>query len=481
MKNTLRFFSVLFGIFLYFTCNAATKEEIDIAKNQADYLEQIKRISDANKAIAEANNATKLIEGNSLNLLSKTQIELAKATADVDKARIEADKARIEKEKSLLPTPLDPSKYRVNAPKAPAVDAAAIEMTYDSVLLISDIVSKKIKAAISNPALGCQREITKSTSLPIIVQEESKPRQLIDIYRSTLINVNFFEKKVNEANTELNSALTVSEPELGTITITGLNSASAIIETAISLAAALKPEYTMASISGKTIADSAFRWSLYSSLEGSARIINPEHAISNINFPDSENDNEENGDNHNVYGTLTKKFSKLSDSINDSVDLIDKSNEKIKEAKNEISKLPKKKDASPNNAKSNAKELAALNAYISSVTDSTKKLQATVDLTKKAMIDLNVPYENGISTMNAATQGELILDAMRTGCLYTLSTQVIDSAIDVIAKDGLFSGLQVRAGQASIVRWAVYNEFGILISSGIVKNRIQAKKIALND
>jgi len=82
---------------------------------------------------------------------------------------------------------------------------------------------------------------------------------------------------------------------------------------------------------------------------------------------------------------LTKKFSKLSDSINDSVDLIDKSNEKIKEAKNEISKLPKKKDASPNNAKSNAKELAALNAYISSVTDSTKKLQATVDLTKKAM------------------------------------------------------------------------------------------------
>jgi hypothetical protein len=524
-------YSRRFSLFLLFlgshSSYAQTSEEIAAAKAKSDYLALLKQNADTEKVIAETKNATATLDASSNNANQTAQIALSKAQAETEKAQAEAQKSRIDAEKTAFPAPLDPTKYKVaTSPGQPAVSATALTMMDEGIRTIANLVSVRIKVALESSPAACRKTAAgKKPRMPVIFPDDVNIRSLVSTYRAVDSSLQGVEDNIFVSRTMLRDAIT---PGMFSASI-GPTAISSFAELALSYAATLKSQYGWSTVAEKSNAEKAFRWALYSELAGSALIVQPNMLSQEILptivaakddaqtdepkaeerrlVPSAEETNSaEKATASTVGGAPTPETPPASPPSAPELAVDPRSKSKITvDADEHVSyrtiedtvsfiELQQKNGYQDlrtaagmvSDIKAKTKRYSGLsdkerNNWIAKINDAANQLKTVLDQTAKVLADLRTVPQGGISALDAAVQGDLVAYTLARGCVYRLATEVIDSNVDVLAKDGLLSGLRVSAGQATMVRWTLYNKLGVIVSTGVLNHKVGMKKVDISN
>ena len=432
-----------------------SQADVDEARRRADYFDQLKREAEAKKAIADADAAAAASAANAQS--AKTKVEA------------DADKAKVDYYKSLLPTPPDPSKYKIAAPTAPKVAATAANLVFVEADALSAEVTTAVVAAIKQPLCVAQAAAVAPAAAPAakpgvaIVPDDPKTRTLIAVSRATRAALDAATTRLERERKALAAETAKPPGGGGALAVPVLPLVSSLLETAVSFASILRTQYGFETTSETALAESVFQAKVYQRLVGNAciQVLDPDAILTLVPAG---------GPNPPELVALEKLAAELRDSR--------------AQARLATDRAGELRDTAPKPADEKNKATAAKrDAYLqqaNSLDARVKSLTAFADETDKSVAALYAVDAQGSSPIDAAIRGGKLSDAMSGKAAYTLALKATSSDVDTIAADGLFRGLRVGVASNTVVRWRLTDSNGMVVSVGSVQHASPLKRIALD-
>lgn len=420
---------------------AQTQAEIDAQKLRADLLEQQKRESDAKAAIAK----------------NSAEEASAAAAAKVKMAKDEADaaKAKADYYQSLVP---DPSKYKIADVKAPKVTATANKMAFADTTKLAHVIVEAIQTSTSVKASVAGQCAVQAT----ILSEDASVRTLMTISRSVRKTLPLIVTRLAREDSELNQAIDDSGKSAGGPKM-GVAGFAAVGEFALSLATILKPQYAFESASGLTVSEAVLRSQVSAALVKNScfTVIDAAGVLYALD-----------GDGTNLPLEL-----KLSSEVEAGVNALRKS---VVVARAKAAELRDKnpKPTSDKDKKASAAYTAA-QAAAAALDAKAKAAADAADEAEKALGLLFAVDAQGGSPIDNAIRGGVLLSAVAKSPAYTLTVKSVASDIDAVAKDSLFTSLQVSVSSRTVVKWQLTNSAGRVVSVGAADTGEDMKMVKL--
>lgn len=477
--------SILAALGLYLTPAlgiAATDEEVAAAKRDAEYQGYLVEKSNAQKAAAEAQKAaaeaekaaadaeraraeaaaavpeaearSRIATAEAEAKTQKAELEARKAIEDLRKAEFDAEKGRVEASKALLPTPPDTSKYKVEKPEEPKLNATAVYRNA-SVLLgdkgqsngLANVLASSIRSSAS------KEQCTEGVKRTLLL-ENNKSRPAVALYKGTVFALDNAMDNVRTGTERLkrdhdrykNNKLMPQQYSSG-----GLLLASNLVENALAYAKILKVQYASFTDAHTSSADDVVSSAVLGQLASTLHIVDPAAEWMG-------------------GAVLANKAENLVALLREARQVVDDVNESIQE------EASKGAEAAKGETKS-----ITVSAAGNAIGKSAKVLAALVDATDKQLVLLNTSASGEESPFVIAQKGEVLVNIMKNECTYMLSLNVISSDVDTVARDGLFSGFKVSMATNTLARWRLARPDGTLIASGVEQIYSPMKRVSLSD
>lgn len=446
----------LFGAFLIMAepAVAQTQADLDKAKLAADIAEQQKKTAEAKKATAVAEAEATAIATKAANDLIKNQAETDKAKADAEKAKTEADKAKVEAGKAkfeaekaeidtfkaALPTAPDTSKYKVDKPSAPTLNATVGRLTFEEA---KDLAAK----------LG--PTILSKVSGKVLVADDGKVRALMAVAAATSESLTLVDTDVRDRQERLDKRLKEAPAVASPTAALAIGS---LLENILAYATILRTQYGFGTASTKTSAQEVLSALILEKVVGQTgtSYVDPDGA-----FPMSASD-------------LMQKLGRLKATLVSARTLLanaPQDSRKLREATPPATATDAEK-AAFKAAKAKAADLADRDA---------EALAKSVEEAQKFLVGLFVVDAQGTSPFDAAQRGETLKAALGTGSVAVLTVEVITSDADTVATDRLFSGFKAYVGTTTIARWKLVGGDGKVIAAGADVESHPPHRVQLTD
>ena len=447
---------LIFGAFLIMSepAVAQTQADLDKAKLAADIAEQQKKAAEAKKAVAAAEAEAAAVATKAANDIIKNQAETDKAKADAEKAKTEADKAKVEAGKAKfevekaeidafkagLPTVPDTSKYKVDKPSAPTLNATVGRLTFEEA---------KDLAASMGPA------ILSKAGGRVLVGDDGKVRALMAVADATNESLILVETDVKDRldrlDKRLKEAPTIASP-------TAALAIGSLLENILAYATILRTQYGFGTASTKSNAEEALTALIVEMVVGQAgtSYVDPDGAFPMTGSVLMQRLNK-------LKATLASARTQLANAPQDS--------RKLRETTPPAAATEAEK-AAFKASKAKAADLADLDA---------EALAKSIEDAQKFLVGLFVVDAQGTSPFDAAQRGETLKAALGTGTVALLSVKVIPSDADTVATDRLFSGFKAYVGTSTIARWKLVGGDGKVIAAGADVKSHAPQRVQLTD
>jgi hypothetical protein len=441
-KMHIRLLSFALAIgFTTYAKGQTSQNSVDAAKIESEYWELQKKISDNKSGIATNQATLDAAATKALLEADKSKIELEKSKTENIKAGIDAEKAQAELIKGLLPTPPSPEKYKIPAVTAPKLAAHSLSLTKDSV----EKISFNISSALNEELKACSIRVPGKK--PIIFPEELAPRSLIflsyTLEKSLKATHNQIKNKMEEISLVASDGGGLAIPTLIPQIITSLG------ETVASFAAMAKPQYAFDS-TATTSGAANMVWSSVS-----------ERLYRDVNFVKTDVSFSP----YDETRGILKEMTNVNENINKARILIVNATARAKQLQD--NSPPPKKGAKPSNEATKSARLLEL----------TSQLTTIVDAAEKAIAALTNVEPSAKSILDQALQGENISAVIADSCeAYTLAVSIVDSEVDTVARDSLFSSHKIFMGQATVAKWSLTKRSGFVASIGVTSFNIPMSK-----
>lgn len=451
---------------------AQTQGDLDKAKLTAEIAEQQKRAAEAKKATAAAEAEAAAIATKSANELVKNQAEADKAKADAEKAKTEADKAKADAEKAKaeadkaktdadkakveagkakfevekaeieafkagLPTPPDPTKYKVDKPSAPTLNATVGRLTFEQAKTLAGNLAPKIFEKAQDK---------------ILVGDDGRLRALTALATATSESLTLVSADVTDRHRRLDDRLG-GQPKVASAT--AALAIGSLLENVLAYATILRTQYGFGTASTSANAEAALVALVLDAKPATTTFVDMDGV-----FPQASSD-------------LAKKLELLKKNLADARTLLAESPRRSRELR----------EKAPDGA-TDAEKAASKAANAKAADDAgplTEALAKSVDEAHKFVAGILVVDAQGTSPFDAAQRGETLKATLAAKSVATLSLKVISSDADTVATDRLFSGFKVFVGTSTVARWKVVDSTGVLLGAGADMVGNPPERIQLTD
>jgi hypothetical protein len=419
---------------------AQTQADLDKATLAANIAEQEKKAAESKKAAAIAAADAAAAASKAANDLAKNKAESDKSKADADKAKADADKAVFDSVKAGLPTPPDPTKYKIDKPSAPALGATIGRLTYEQAVGLADKIGPKV--------------VTAAAAGSTLVADDAKVRTLMAMGTATKEGLLTAQSGLDGQTRALQDRMK-AQPRTAFATGTALAIGS-LLENVLAYATILRTQYGFATVSATTNAEATLTALVLGQLAGQLSFVDAEGALPQAN---SE-----------VAGRLAGLRNAIL---------------AARTAIGEAARWSKERRAAAPSGTTDA-EKAASRANNTREADEVDRmaeaLGKAVDEAQKLTAALFVVDAQGNTAFDAAQRGEALTKTLSGAAkVMTLTLKVVSSDVDTVATDGLFRGLRVSAGNTTIARWKLVDSTGKLIGAGAEMERQGLKRVWLGD
>lgn len=454
------YITLLLGVLLIMSepVVAQTQGDLDKAKLAADIAEQQKKTAEAKKAAAAAEAEAAAIATKSANDLIKNQADADKAKADAEKAKADAEKAKtdadkakveagkakfdvekaeIEAFKAGLPTPPDPTKYKVDKPSAPTLNATVGRLTFEQAKTLAGTLAPKIFEKAKDK---------------ILVGDDGKLRALTALATATSESLTLVNADVTDRHRRLDNRLGIQPLEASPTAALAIGS---LLENVLAYATILRTQYGFGTASTSTNAEAALVALVLQAMPTTTTFVDMDGV-----FPQGSSD-------------LAKKMALLKDNLAKARTLLADAPERSR----------KIRDKAPEGA-TDAEKNASKAANVKAADDADKLAEAlakSVDEAQKFVVGILVVDAQGTSPFDAAQRGETLKATLAAKPVATLTLKVISSDADTVATDRLFSGFKVFVGTSTVARWKVVDSTGVLLGAGADMVGNPPERIQLTD
>lgn len=435
-----------------------TQAAIDVAKQEAEYWDYQKKISDAKQGIETSKATAAVATQKAIQDVEDARIktDLArqvaeKAEQDLAKSKIDADKAKADLIKGLLPTAPDTNKYKTAAVTPPQLNAHSLLLTYTVATETAKLISSELASAIKTPQ--CDR---KQLGLPIIMGQDSKARILLSMYRGLTKALPATTSELKQKSDAI-ALMATDKNNFAPALAAAPQILASLGETVVSFATILKKQTGFVSTNQTELARSIFTSAVVGQLVGNAVFLVPEASLS-IGDDDKS--------------IIEKQIQELNSKIRSSRSIAISA--EALSTKLKLSAAKPKQDNKSTTA-ANAGDLAKSDRLDIAV----KELITLIDEAKKAVGDLMRSDGTSSSLFDQALQAEILTSKLKTSCAYTLALDVVASDIDTVATDRLIGGLKLYTAGTTVATWALTNEDGRIISKGVRKAELPVARYSL--
>ncbi|PIM54302.1 hypothetical protein CS062_05185 [Roseateles chitinivorans] len=414
---------------------AKAKSEIDAAKAKAD---ADKAAADASKAAADADKA----RADAAATAAKAANDLAKGKADTDKAQADAEKARFDAVKAGLPTPPDPTKYKIDKPAAPTLSATVAKLTFNQAKSLSSTIAASVAETLApfvvQPGSTVKGPDTTELKKVALLADDGKGRTLLALSTATKEALVGVDARVKETMLDLKAKKTNQPaPAFGPGALLMIGS---LLENVVSYATILRTQYGFATVSVTSNAEAALQALVQGDLaRWEVRVVDTDALLP---LPPNSSD-------------LGAKLKALRATISaahvearDTARLVKQTRENVPAGETEAAKK-------------------ARMAFADEVERKATELEQTVDEAEKFVAALLVTDVQGNTPFDAAQRGEALADTLtKVQRKLTFTLKVITSDADTVATDRLFAGFKVFAGNTTVARWKLTNSDGVVAGAG---------------
>jgi|GEM_PF-5317992 len=238
--------------------------------------------------------------------------------------------------------------------------------------------------------------------------------------------------------------------------LTGLQLASQITESALTVAAATKRAYAVEKVDGVADVDSWFRARVQSGL--SSVLVDPSRLITSGLTPSSE-------------ASLLAELANVASTV-------DTTRVRLGEF-TALSVQARAQWVAPDEEKPGAKRVReARLAQLSKMEQASTDLKTYTDLVSKLVTDLLDTATAADSKLELALRGEHLHSLALNDCTVFLDLNLRTAQIDMVASDSLFGGLRMAAGGTFSATWRLIKPNGVIVAQGAEGHQMAFKQIA---
>lgn len=414
----------------------ADKARADAEKAGADAA---KAAADADKAKAEADKAkaeAATAGVKAANDVAKGKAESDKAKADSDKAKADADKAQVEAVKAGLPTPPDPTKYKIDKPAAPALNATIARLTFTQANQLANGFADSIARSIA-PFVNDKPDPVALAKVALLA-DDAKARTLLAVADATKEGLLSVDARLKASTNELKGKK-ANQP-FPAFAPGALLTIGSLLENVLAYATILRTQYAFTSVSTVTAAEAALQAVVQGRLTG----MNLKVVDTDALLPLAANSSELAGGLKNLRGSISSARKEATDSGN----WVKDRRETVPVGETEAAKKSRLKSAD---------DVERLAEALGKIADDADKFVAA----------LFVVDTQGNTPFNASQRGEALAGTLnKSDRTLTLTVKVITSDADTAATDGIFAGFKVYAGNATVARWKLVDRDGVVVGAG---------------
>lgn len=391
--------------------------------------------------------------------LNDNELKAREATA-MSGAIEAAAKAQSAVNSAQLPSIGDLSKYKLDAPEA-QLSAKTAALAYDEAGHLAQAIAADIEKALASAP---QSEPPKPVTLLLAAART----------RTLLIQARAVEQGLQAARASLNNithllrndiaATSVPAPTHGgsvekvaaAAAVALLPAVAAIGETGVAFASALRSSYKFSGTNNTDLVGAAFAQRVLGRLSGKATVLQVDNILNGALDEQS---------------VVLQAHDKLVASTQDARSAVAQA--LVKAAQMRAGPLPHGPDDS-----AGGKQRKAILEQADALTAAAVKHNANADAVDKALAALGAPDAQGESPLDQALRGSRLAAELKGSRVYTLSLALASSKADVVAKNGLITGLKLAIGSHSIAGWQLTDADGHIVGTGSVAKATELQQIA---
>ena len=384
------------------------------------------------KAIAEAQNDAAKAEAETATIMQEQKAKADKADYDASTAKFNAEKSQAEYYKTLLPTPPDLTKLKVEKPTEFEYKATINERYFDNTSKIGERIAILAKGSLTKNLgkpenaiiIMSDPSIKTATGLYIATDEALVQSEKILEFDRKLLQEKFDKVCVVEKDTKI---LWGGLPAVYV--------ASELLKTVMGFAIALKPQYAIAHTAITVDKSEIVNVASQSLIDSKINVYDPEKIV--------------------PVDTLESKKSKLVSGYKDLVNTMLKTQVLLGDLNKKSCKLS-----------DDAKEGA-------------KKLKTTLDEVSKVAQGVMTATPSGAVPFDQALKAEELLNLLKQPKTFILGIELIRNENDSSAIDSIFSARKIHTKTNMQARWSLAKPNGQIIGSGIAQDTGEWKKVDL--
>lgn len=384
--------------------------------------------------------------------LNDNELKAREATAQAGAIEAAA-KAQSAINAAQLPNVGDLSKYRLDAPEA-KLDAQVAALAYAETGLLAEDTANAIWQALQEAG---------NTTKPTLLLASARTRTLLLQARAVEQSLIATQASLDNMTLVLqNDIAAAGKPTSSKVTFAALPAAAmlpaiaAIGEAGVAFASALRSSYKFGGVDNTTQVSAAFSNRVVGGLIKHVNVLQVEAIMSGALHPQSSV--------LTAHENLVRAALRARAVVTDALD-------KARQLRQ--GPLPDGTDDS-----AAGKERKAILDRADALTQAAIKHNANVDAVDKALATLATADAQGDSPLDQALRGSVLAANLKRDKVYTLSFGLAASKADVVAKNGLISGLKLAVGSHSIATWQLVDQNGVIIGSGSGAKSTKLQQVA---
>lgn len=390
--------------------------------------------------------------------LNDNELKSREATAAAGAVEAAA-KAQSAVNAAQLPSTADLSKYRLDAPEV-KLDAQAAGLAYkDTGDLVTEIAQAILKAIPATKGSPTPTLLLASARTRALLVQARAVEQSLHATRASLDNMTrVLRNDIAAASTPVPAPVpgTTNARLVALPAAAVLPAISAIGQAGVAFVSALRSSYNMSGVDNTALVSAAFGNRVLGELAGKAEVLQVDAILRGALDQQSSV--------FKAHAALVASALAARQAVADALDMA---------LQMRAGPLPTGGDDTPG-----GKQRKAILERADALTAAAVKHNANADTVDKALAGLATPDAQGDSPLDQALRGSQLAARLNADSIYTLSFVLSASKADVVAKNGLISGLKLAIGSHSIATWQLTNADGRIVGSGAGAKATELKQVA---